>query len=82
MLPYSILKNKKDNLVHSLRKAEKIRLQMTIPLPNSPPISPFLVKQKETINPLEEENKTLHMQKKNVDIGIVIEKKNSRYLQR
>ena len=62
--PYPILKNKKDNLVPTLRDANKINFQMNIPLPKSPPISPFLLKQKENINPLEEENKKSPLQKK------------------
>ena len=61
--PYPVLKDKKDNLVPPLRKSNKINFQMNIPLPTSPPISPFCLKQKENLNPSEVQNIKSPLQK-------------------
>ena len=50
-------------------KTDKLNFQMNIPLPSSPPISPFSLKQKENINPVEEKNDKFTLQKKKATTG-------------
>ena len=45
---------------------------MNIPLPISPPISPFCLKQKENIKPVKDENENSTLQQKKATIGKVL----------